>query len=114
MVMRLVRDDDYGPMELDEELQPPRPNTAPADDDTDVAEAQDGAVETAEDVDTADDTATDDAAESVAAPADVPIPSLEALLFSTHHPLTAGRIAETLDLPTTKPIRKAIKHLNDA
>ncbi|HMO26195.1 MAG TPA: SMC-Scp complex subunit ScpB, partial [Tepidisphaeraceae bacterium] len=37
---------------------------------------------------------------------------LEALLFATHHPLTAGRLAELLDLPTTKPIRKAIGSLN--
>ena len=37
---------------------------------------------------------------------------LEALLLSTHHPLTAGRLAELLDLPSTKPIRKAIKDLN--
>jgi segregation and condensation protein B len=38
--------------------------------------------------------------------------ALEALLFSTHHPLTAGRIAELLELDTTKPIRSAIKDLN--
>ena len=38
--------------------------------------------------------------------------ALEALLLGTHHPLTAGRLAELLDLPSTKPIRKAIKDLN--
>jgi segregation and condensation protein B len=38
---------------------------------------------------------------------------LEALLLSTHHPLTAGRIAELMELPTTKPIRAAIKQLNE-
>jgi segregation and condensation protein B len=37
---------------------------------------------------------------------------LEALLLSTHHPLTAGRLAELLDLPSTKPVRNAIKELN--
>jgi segregation and condensation protein B len=37
---------------------------------------------------------------------------LEALLFSTHHPLTAGRLAELMDLSATKPIRAAIKDLN--
>jgi segregation and condensation protein B len=37
---------------------------------------------------------------------------LEALLFSTHHPLTAGRLAELMDLPATKPVRQAIKDLN--
>ena len=33
MVMRLVRDDDYEPMELDQELQPPRPGADAIDDD---------------------------------------------------------------------------------
>lgn len=37
---------------------------------------------------------------------------LEALLLATHHPLTAGKLAELMDLPTTKPIRQAIKDLN--
>jgi segregation and condensation protein B len=37
---------------------------------------------------------------------------LESLLFSTHHPLTAGRIAELMELDTTKPIRRAIADLN--
>ncbi len=37
---------------------------------------------------------------------------LEAMLFSTHHPLTAGRLAELLELESTKPIRRAIKELN--
>jgi segregation and condensation protein B len=37
---------------------------------------------------------------------------LEALLFSAHHPLTKGRLAELMDLPTTRPIRNAIKDLN--
>lgn len=39
---------------------------------------------------------------------------LEALLFSTHHPLTAGRLGELLQLQSTKPIRHAIKDLNQA
>jgi segregation and condensation protein B len=38
---------------------------------------------------------------------------LEALLLSTHHPLTAGRLAELMDLPATKPVRQAVKDLND-
>ena len=37
---------------------------------------------------------------------------LEALLFSTHHPLTAQRLAELMDLPRQSPLRKAIKSLN--
>ena len=38
---------------------------------------------------------------------------LEALLLSTHHPLTAGRLAELLELDSTKPLRKAVKSLNE-
>ena len=34
------------------------------------------------------------------------------LLLSTHHPLTAGRLAELMDLESTTPVRKAIKQLN--
>jgi segregation and condensation protein B len=37
---------------------------------------------------------------------------LEALLLSTHHPLTAGRLAEVMGLSATKPVRQAIKQLN--
>jgi segregation and condensation protein B len=49
----------------------------------------------------------------VASATDLDLQALEALLFSTHHPLTAGRLAELLDLETTKPIRAAIKQLNE-
>src|SRR5262245_31084928 len=85
--MRLVRDDD---MMLDEEPEP----TEPAD----------GAVE---DV---DDAETNDSDASELPPVD--LAALEALLFSTHHPLTAGRLAEFLDIDSTKAIRNAIKELN--
>jgi segregation and condensation protein B len=44
--------------------------------------------------------------------ASVDLRLLEALLFSTHHPLTAGRLAELMDLSATKPVRAAIKDLN--
>ncbi|MGH7175860.1 MAG: SMC-Scp complex subunit ScpB, partial [Tepidisphaeraceae bacterium] len=84
--MRLVREDEM--LEEEEEQLPPRP---------------DGVVD---EMDDADDSA----------PADAPaidLAALEALLFSTHHPLTAGRLAEMLDLPTTKPIRAAIRQLNE-
>ena len=50
--------------------------------------------------------------ESSDSPASVDLRLLEALLFSTHHPLTAGRLAELMDLPATKPVRAAIKDLN--
>jgi segregation and condensation protein B len=55
--------------------------------------------------------AEDDASET---PSDVSVDTrlLEALLFSTHHPLTAGRLAELMDLNATKPVRQAIKDLN--
>ena len=118
MVMRLVRDDDYGPMEL-EPLQPPRASAdvedTDADTDTEVSEPQDGVItDTAEDLDAAEDTAADSNGAEGAAALDVDLGALESLLLTTHHPLTAGRIAELLDLPSTKPIRKAIKGLNDA
>jgi segregation and condensation protein B len=49
----------------------------------------------------------DDSAEAA-----VDLRALEALLFSTHHPLTPGRLAELLDAGSTKPIRRGIKDLN--
>jgi len=39
---------------------------------------------------------------------------LEALLFSTHHPLTTQRLADLMELPKQSPLRKAIKALNSA
>ena len=123
MVMRLVRDDDLEPLVLEEELQPPRrSDTADVVDDDDVedtdaevSEPQDGVVAEAAEAPDSQDVAPDDSeATATDAAADLPVGPLEALLLSTHHPLTAGRIAELLDLPSTKPIRKAIKGLNDA
>jgi segregation and condensation protein B len=43
----------------------------------------------------------------------VDLPTVEALLLSTHHPLTAGRLAELLELPGTRSVRSAIKSLNE-
>ncbi|HVS71464.1 MAG TPA: SMC-Scp complex subunit ScpB [Phycisphaerae bacterium] len=37
---------------------------------------------------------------------------IEALLFSTDVPLSAGKLAEIVGLDSTKPIRQAIEHLN--
>lgn len=51
---------------------------------------------------------TDAAAESLS----VNLGELEALLFSTHHPLTAGRLAELVEVESTKPVRQAIRDLN--
>jgi segregation and condensation protein B len=42
----------------------------------------------------------------------IDVAAVEALLFATHHPLTAGRLAELMELPSTKPIRAAITALN--
>ncbi|HEY0009751.1 MAG TPA: SMC-Scp complex subunit ScpB, partial [Tepidisphaeraceae bacterium] len=42
----------------------------------------------------------------------VDVPTLEAVLFSTHHPLTAGRLAEILAVEQTKSVRHAIGQLN--
>jgi segregation and condensation protein B len=38
---------------------------------------------------------------------------LEALLLSTHHPLTPARLVELMDLPGPKPIRPAVAALNE-
>ncbi len=53
---------------------------------------------------------SDTTAESGAETADSA--AIEALLLGTHHPLTAGRLAELLDLSSTKPVRNAIQQLN--
>jgi segregation and condensation protein B len=65
-------------------------------------EEPDGAVEEVEE-------STDEASSEV----QVDLRTLEALLFSTHHPLTAGRLAELLELESTKPVRRAIRELNE-
>jgi segregation and condensation protein B len=102
-MLRLVRDDD--PIELDEMEQqhdvqpdPDRPTSEAA-----TLEQPDGTVE-----DASDDLDSSDSPES----APVNLVLMEALLLSTHHPLTAGRLAELMDLDSTKPVRKAIKELN--
>jgi segregation and condensation protein B len=120
MVMRLVRDDDYydSPMTLDPEEQTSRAGHGSATDDagpdgdaaadTQLLDPQDGtAIDAADEAEDASD-----GADAATAP-QVNLASLEALLLSTHHPLTAGRLAELLDLETTKPLRKAIKALNE-
>jgi segregation and condensation protein B len=100
--MRLVRDepiedlaDEAAPaVDAEGELLPPEHSrSSPA------GEQPDGAVD---DIESSD--------ESVAEPANAR--ALEALLLGTHHPLTAGRLAELLGLPSTKPVRAAIKQLN--
>lgn len=50
-------------------------------------------------------------AEAEPAPA-VDLASLEALLFSTHHPLTVARLAELLESKSVKPVRDGVRELN--
>ena len=100
--MRLVR---YIPEEdeMAEEVNEVNESTAAPEAENRISppEPQDGPIE---------DT-PEDASDSSVAP-DIDLAILESLLFSTHHPLTAGRLAELMDLPTTKPLRKAIRSLN--
>lgn len=105
MVMRLVRDDELDEMDLMSEDAPSQTDPATEEDRgvTAQSEIQDGAVEPT-------------AAEENAGPAEdvnVDLGLLEALLLSTHSPLTAGRIAELMELDTVKPVRKAIRTLNE-
>ena len=97
--MRLVRDDDVEFME-EQELEAavqsePEPRM--------IAEAPDGAV-----ADEAEEASSEESSIER-----VDLRTLEALLFSTHHPLTAGRLAEMLELESTKPVRRAIRELNE-
>jgi segregation and condensation protein B len=117
MVMRLVRDDDYydGPMTLDQEEQTSRNGQGSATEVEDADGANDAQLLDAQDgtaIDLLEEDDASDSADASAAPL-VNLAALEALLLSTHHPLTAGRLAELLDLETTKPLRKAIKALNE-
>ncbi len=91
--MRLVRDDDV------EVMQEPQPSEVEKT--RIISEAPDGAID-----ETEDET-------SPAADLQVDLRTLEALLFGTHSPLTAGRLAELLELESTKPIKRAIRELNE-
>jgi len=95
----------------------PDPHPAEADapavetaigDDRDTLEAQDGPVEptTIDEVAPAEEAVEPDDHKSI----DLAI--LEALLFSTHHPLTGQRLGELLDIKSQKAIRKAVQDLN--
>ena len=102
-MLRLVKDDD--PIELDEmdkqeDVQPDPDRPANGQD---TLEEPDGIID-----DAADETQGEGAPD--AAPVNFAL--MEALLLSTHHPLTAGRLAELMDLETTRSVRKAIKDLN--
>ncbi len=108
--MRLVRDDEYEDTMLMAEPDPQHDEAATRSSALTAAEAPDGAVAETEDETDAQD-AADDPQDTAAI--DVDLALLEALLFSTHHPLTAGKLAELLDVNATKPIRASIKNLNE-
>jgi segregation and condensation protein B len=99
-MLRLVRDDDTTGMDKLENAE--EGPDAPRHTD---AEPADGAV--AESADEASDETSSQGDNN-----DVDLGLLEALLLSTHHPLTAGRVGEVMGLSSTKPVRQAIKELN--
>ena len=68
-------------------------------------ELQDGEVDQTAAAEVEDSEADSDAA--------VDVSVMEALLLGTHHPLTAGRLAELMDLPGTKAVRRSVKQLNE-
>jgi segregation and condensation protein B len=101
--MRLVRDElpeEY--MEVTDEMGEPVDGEANASE----PEQMRAASEQPDGVEIREDPTDDTAPEAVDAAA------LEALLLSTHHPLTAGRLAELLGVSGTKAARSAIKELN--
>ena len=120
--MRLVRDDDEELMPLDAEPQDQDVPSTEGEDElprasrrrrkSEAPEASapgepiDGAIVDTDGGDADDESSAGDLTA-------VDLAKLEALLFSTHHPLTAGRLAELLDLDTTKVIRRAVKQLNE-
>lgn len=57
--------------------------------------------------------AAEDEAGDAAVEVEIDLGLLEAYLFSTHSPLTAGKLAELFTLESTKPIRKALRLLNE-
>lgn len=114
--MRLVREIEFDEMEQE---QPRRSRRKPRITE-EVAEAPDGAVEetpvATEETPSVDpvETVASEENESTAHSPSIDLRSLEALLFATQHPLTAGRLAEVLGLDSTKAIRTGIRDLNAA
>jgi segregation and condensation protein B len=53
-----------------------------------------------------------DGADNPDAGIDVPLPTLEALLLTTHHPLTAARLNELLNAGSARAIHRAVEWLN--
>jgi segregation and condensation protein B len=90
----------------DEVTTPTEESPAIAQQDALIPEPVDGAVEV--------DPIEPDAVEPSDAAEETPInvPLLEALLFATLSPLTAGRLGELMEVNSTKAVRKGIKELN--
>jgi segregation and condensation protein B len=106
--MRLVRDDDMDTIEAEPQEQEQQVQREHA-----AGPEAEGRMTTEDQPDGAVENEAEDASEASPSDVTVDLPVLEALLFSTHHPLTAGRLAELMDLESTKPIRRAIKDLNE-
>jgi segregation and condensation protein B len=112
-MLRLVRDED---VELDEPLdhELDDPQDMPEQElqvDADAPEEPQSITEPTDEQPDGSLEATDGTPEVGELPS-VNLGLLEALLLSTHHPLTAGRLGELLDLASTKPVRRAIRDLN--
>src|SRR4051794_41784138 len=105
MVMRLVRDDDFEPLELEAPLQPPRAEAelddTDEDSDTEVSEPQDGVgTDAAEDLDAAEDTASgSNGSPGESSAPQVGLAAPEALVLTTHPPPPPRRGGEVLGLP---------------
>ncbi len=80
--------------------------------DTDVMENAENPPEGQADGEQVDGPVEADTADASAESPAIDLGGLEALLFSTHHPLTAGRLAELVEVESTKPVRQAIRDLN--
>jgi segregation and condensation protein B len=80
--------------------------------DTDVMENSENPPEGQAEGEQVDGPVQAEAADASANSPAIDLVGLEALLFSTHHPLTAGRLAELIEVESTKPIRQAIRDLN--
>jgi segregation and condensation protein B len=118
VLMRLVRDDEMDYQDVDQSA--PGEQEQPVND---AGQAEDAAGQAEDSAGQAEDAAGRDGplqdapdVEGDAADADeqgrVDLQVLESLLFSTHHPLTSARLAELMELPSAKPLRKAIRMLN--
>jgi segregation and condensation protein B len=117
MVMRVVWPD--------EETMPRKRKANTPDTEQATTEVADGPVETAEEQAQREaqtelaTAAPDEPADEAAQEQDEAEPSqpldtrlLEAMLFSTHHPLTGQRLGELLEIKSQKAIKKAVQDLN--